>query len=34
VKLDASVLARIDEAVGSLAEMDPAKTISPDKRPA
>jgi Predicted oxidoreductases (related to aryl-alcohol dehydrogenases) len=34
VKLDASVLARIDDAIGELAERDPAKTMSPEKRPA
>ena len=34
VKLDDSVIARIDEAVASVAETDPAKTVSPDSRPA
>ncbi|KQV07756.1 aldo/keto reductase family protein [Leifsonia sp. Root112D2] len=33
VTLDASVLARIDDAIGDLAERDPAKTVSPEKRP-
>ena len=34
VSLDASALARIDQAVGDIAETDPAQTISPEKRPA
>jgi aryl-alcohol dehydrogenase-like predicted oxidoreductase len=34
VRLDADVLARIDEAVGDVAETDPAKTVSPERRPA
>ena len=34
VTLDADVLAAIDEAVGGLAERDPAKTVSPESRPA
>ncbi|ROQ38364.1 aryl-alcohol dehydrogenase-like predicted oxidoreductase [Frondihabitans sp. PhB188] len=34
VKLPAEVLAKIDAAVGSIAERDPAKTVSPDQRPA
>ncbi|KQM16139.1 aldo/keto reductase family protein [Plantibacter sp. VKM Ac-2880] len=34
VKLDDSVIARIDEAVASVAETDPAKTVSPESRPA
>ena len=34
VRLDASTRAQIDDAVLSLAEIDPAKTVSPDKRPA
>ena len=33
VKLDADVLAAIDDAIGSLAERDPAKTVSPQSRP-
>ncbi|KQQ95577.1 aldo/keto reductase [Leifsonia sp. Leaf325] len=33
VKLDASVLSAIDDAIGSLAERDPAKTVSPQSRP-
>jgi aryl-alcohol dehydrogenase-like predicted oxidoreductase len=33
VKLEADVLAAIDEAVGALAERDPAKTVSPATRP-
>ena len=32
VKLDAEVLARIDSAIGDLAETDPRKTVSPTKR--
>lgn len=32
VSLDDSVLARIENAVGSLAERDPAKTVSPESR--
>ncbi len=34
IRLDASALARIDQAVGDIAETDPAHTTSPDKRPA
>jgi aryl-alcohol dehydrogenase-like predicted oxidoreductase len=34
ITLDASVLARIDVAVGDIAETDPAQTVSPDRRPA
>lgn len=34
VKLDAGILAKIDDAIGTLAERDPAKTISPSPRPA
>ncbi|WP_426520872.1 aldo/keto reductase family protein [Diaminobutyricibacter sp. McL0618] len=34
VTLDASVLARIDQAVGDVAETDPAQTVSPERRPA
>ncbi|MFT2816194.1 aldo/keto reductase family protein [Leifsonia sp. A12D58] len=33
VTLDADVLARIDEAVGGVAERDPAQTVSPAARP-
>ncbi|SMY13171.1 aldo/keto reductase family protein [Brevibacterium jeotgali] len=33
VKLDSDVLNRIDEAIGHLAERDPAKTVSPETRP-
>ena len=33
VTLDADVLVRIDEAVGGVAERDPAKTVSPAARP-
>ncbi|MFG1944717.1 aldo/keto reductase family protein [Nonomuraea sp. NPDC048826] len=33
VKLDAEVLKRIDDVLGSLVERDPAKTVSPPKRP-
>ena len=33
VTLDADVMAKIDEAVGSMAETDPAKTVSPEQRP-
>ncbi|WP_066043392.1 aldo/keto reductase family protein [Herbiconiux solani] len=32
VELDADVLARIDEVIGSVAERDPAKTVSPPQR--
>jgi aryl-alcohol dehydrogenase-like predicted oxidoreductase len=32
VTLDASVVARIEQAVGSLAVFDPAKTRSPEAR--
>src|SRR3954454_11153577 len=34
VRLSGDVLARIDEAVGDVAETDPALTVSPAKRPA
>jgi hypothetical protein len=34
VKLSGDVLARIDEAVGDVAQTDPALTVSPAKRPA
>lgn len=34
VKLDDTVIARIDEAIGSVAETDPSKTVSPESRPA
>lgn len=34
VKLDDAVIARIDEAIGSVAETDPSKTVSPESRPA
>ena len=34
ITLDASVLARIDQAVGDVAETDPAQTVSPERRPA
>jgi aryl-alcohol dehydrogenase-like predicted oxidoreductase len=34
VKLDAEILAKIDEAIGDLAERDPSKTKSPEKREA
>ncbi|MFC3981382.1 MULTISPECIES: aldo/keto reductase family protein [Streptosporangium] len=33
VKLGEDVLARIDEIIGAVAERDPAKTVSPQKRP-
>ncbi len=33
ITLDTSVLARIDQAVGDVAESDPAQTVSPDTRP-
>ena len=33
VKLDADVLKRIDEVLGPVVERDPAKTVSPPKRP-
>ncbi|MFI6295529.1 aldo/keto reductase family protein [Nonomuraea sp. NPDC050790] len=33
VKLDADVLKRIDDALGPIVERDPAKTVSPEKRP-
>ncbi len=33
LRLDGDVLARIDEAVGDVAERDPAKTVSPETRP-
>jgi aryl-alcohol dehydrogenase-like predicted oxidoreductase len=32
VKLDASIMKEIDNAIGSVAERDPAKTISPSPR--
>ncbi len=34
VVLDADVMGAIDEAIGSLAERDPARTTSPEQRPA
>lgn len=34
VALEADVLARIDAAIGGVAERDPGKTLSPEKRPA
>jgi len=34
VTLEPEVLKRIDDAIGSLAERDPAKTQSPPKREA
>ncbi len=34
ITLDAAVLARIDQAVGDIAETDPEQTVSPDRRPA
>jgi aryl-alcohol dehydrogenase-like predicted oxidoreductase len=34
VVLPADVMARIDEALGDLAEKDPGKTVSPERRPA
>lgn len=33
VKLGEDVLARIDEIIGTVAEKDPAKTVSPERRP-
>jgi aryl-alcohol dehydrogenase-like predicted oxidoreductase len=33
VKLDTDVLKKIDEVLGSIVERDPAKTVSPEKRP-
>ncbi|WAL40101.1 aldo/keto reductase family protein [Brevibacterium sp. BRM-1] len=33
VTLEADVLAKIDEAIGSLAKTDPALTVSPEERP-
>ncbi|MFI6497244.1 aldo/keto reductase family protein [Nonomuraea typhae] len=33
VKLDADVLSRIDDVLGPIVERDPAKTVSPEKRP-
>ncbi|MFI6388008.1 aldo/keto reductase family protein [Nonomuraea sp. NPDC050547] len=33
VKLDAEVLKRIDDALGPIVERDPARTVSPEKRP-
>jgi aryl-alcohol dehydrogenase-like predicted oxidoreductase len=32
VKLDASIMKEIDSAIGSIAERDPAKSISPKPR--
>jgi aryl-alcohol dehydrogenase-like predicted oxidoreductase len=34
LKLDADVLKRVDEVLGSVPETDPAKTVSPETRPA
>ena len=34
IRLTEDVLARIDQAVGDVAETDPAKTVSPQRRPA
>jgi hypothetical protein len=34
VKLDEAIMDRIDEAIGSLAERDPAQTKSPASREA
>ncbi|GAA0956764.1 aldo/keto reductase family protein [Frigoribacterium faeni] len=34
VRLPAEVMTAIDDALGDLAETDPAKTVSPDERPA
>ena len=34
VTLPADVMARIDDALGDLAEKDPSKTVSPERRPA
>jgi aryl-alcohol dehydrogenase-like predicted oxidoreductase len=33
VKLDAAIMKRIDEALGDVIERDPAKTVTPAKRP-
>jgi hypothetical protein len=33
VQLDADLMKAIDEVVGSIAERDPAKTMSPAHRP-
>ncbi|MEU5881636.1 aldo/keto reductase family protein [Spirillospora sp. NPDC047279] len=33
VKLDADVLARIDDVLGPIVERDPARTVSPQRRP-
>ncbi|WP_433255173.1 aldo/keto reductase family protein [Streptosporangium sp. CA-135522] len=33
VKLDAEVMSKIDDVLGSIVERDPAKTVSPEKRP-
>jgi hypothetical protein len=33
VKLEPSVMKAIDDAIGGLAERDPAKNKSPEKRP-
>ena len=34
MKLDDAVIARIDEAIGSVVVTDPTKTVSPESRPA
>ena len=34
VTLPADVMTAIDDALGDLAEKDPAKTVSPSERPA
>jgi aryl-alcohol dehydrogenase-like predicted oxidoreductase len=33
VKLEADLMKAIDEIVGPITERDPAKTVSPEKRP-
>jgi len=33
VRLDADLMKAIDEVVGGIAERDPAKTVSPARRP-
>jgi aryl-alcohol dehydrogenase-like predicted oxidoreductase len=33
VKLDAAILKRIDQVLGDVVERDPAKTVTPAKRP-
>ena len=33
VRLDADLMAKIDEVVGGIAERDPKKTVSPERRP-